>query len=169
MSIQNNSSEIFPTKLVNRPEKLNISKNLINRAEYHHEADVSYLFLDLEKSTKNGFLKNFFCRLWSQYRISKHVGFVVMFSSIYRIFRCVQFLRTSYQFCRKQFNVFNQHAHSVTVGVGKTFGTCGRRAPIWIDWSESPRILVFIFFPVASTKRCLTEYGLLWPNQPIVS
>ena len=147
MSIQNNSSENFPTKLVNRPEKLNISKKMINRDEYHHEADVSYLFLDLEKSTKNGFLKNFFCRLWSQYRISKHVGFVVMFSSIYRIFRYVQFPRTIYQICRKQFNVFNQHAHSVTVGVRKTFGTCGRRAPIWIDWSETPPNSSFRFFP----------------------
>ena len=39
VSIQNNSSECFPTKLVNLPEKLNISKNLINQAEHHHEAD----------------------------------------------------------------------------------------------------------------------------------
>ena len=69
-----------------------------------------------------------------------------MFSSIYRIFRHVPFLRTICQICRKQFNVFNQHAHSVTVGVEKTFGTCGRRAPIWIGWSKTPPNSSFRFF-----------------------
>ena len=48
-----------------------------------------------------------------------------MFSSIYRIFR---------------------HVPSVTVGVEKTFGTCGRRAPIWIGWSKTPPNSSFRFF-----------------------
>jgi hypothetical protein len=33
---------------------------------------------------------------------------------------------------------------------------------------KPPRILVFVFLRVASTKRCLTEYDFLWPIQPVV-
>jgi hypothetical protein len=90
-----------------------------------------------------------------------------MFSSIYHFFSCVQFLTTIYQFSRKQFNVFYQNAQSITVEGWETFGPDGRLAPRGIDWRKVPRIPVFVFFPVASTKRCLTEYGFSWPNQPI--
>ena len=69
----------------------------------------------------------------SQYQISKVVGLVVMFSSIYHFFSCVQFLTTIYQFSRKQFNVFYQNAQSIPVEVWETFGPGGRLAPRGID------------------------------------
>ena len=53
-------------------------------------------------------------------------------------------------------------------GWGKHSGRAVVEPQFELTEVKPPRILVFVFFPVASTKRCLTEYGLLWPNQPIV-
>ena len=63
---------------------------MINRAEHHHEADVLYLFLDLEKSQKKkGFFiytKFVFTVYEANIRFQKTSASVMMFSSFYHLF-----------------------------------------------------------------------------------
>ena len=95
--------KLFPRKLVNRCEQLSIWKKMINRAEHHHEADYSSNLILASESAKEYFLKIVFLSFFEIWDGPRLVGLVVMFSSIYQIFRYINYRKLTGQFWRKHF------------------------------------------------------------------